>query len=952
MFKIHPLFLLTTILFAGLSSANAQVIQGKISSKEGALPGATIRIMGANQATISDEQGDFRLSVGKSASVKLQVSFIGYQKLDTTINVNGAGVSLGNLFLKAANNTLGEVIVSGFVAGSQSKAYSIKKNSLAIMDVVVADAIGKLPDRNAAEAIQRIQGVAVARYHGEADQATVRGTPFSWTSTLFNGSRLPSASVYGTRASILDAVPSEMIQRVEVAKALTPDMEADAIGGSINFITKTAPAQRTLNVSGAGGYNAFSQDGSTNGSLTYGDRLFGGKLGFVVTGAFWDRNWGTDSYDVSYNTSSAVALDRTSINSVMFKRYMGKRQTYGLTYGIEYKFNNNHKIYSRGLFDKFNDIRPVHESYVDYTNKRYQYNYRYSHYQTGLNGFELGGEHYFSDKLKVDWLASDYQAKFYLETPPTNGTKGLPISTFRQRINGGFMGLSSNGKKYWNFDSPDGIGQDPMLFDPMLNDPSEKMDPTKLTLQQLVIYGLDTEEADKNLQVNFSHETVSNLKLKAGLKFRAKTRNASFGTAAVWVPNAALGVPNSPALLPLSGLSREDFPIGAGYFNGLELDYSALIMKPLVPQQLFDLFGSSALTSNGMRDVSPASNATLKYTANESVASSYVMAEYKMADNVTFIGGLRSETTFLTLEGNKLSTARVGTATTNTITPIKQENSYTNLLPMLHAKIALNEKSNLRFAYTSTFARANFSDLNPGENIDMTQAIPTITRGNTDLKPTKSNNFDIMYENYFDNLGIISGGIFYKQLKDVVFSNRSIENIGGSNYVLTQATNISDGNLLGFEIGMNKRLNFLPGVLSGLGVEANYTYIQSEAKVPVVGTSRVDVTELPNQSKHLYNAIVFYERNGVMLRLAANYRGASLETINQALGKDFYTYTGKNLTIDASASVQVGKKIKAFVELNNLNNEPLKTYMGDERRITMVEWYSSRGQAGIRWELF
>jgi TonB-dependent receptor len=951
---VKKLFNVVVFALAVFSQWNmhAQGIQGKLISAEGALPGATVRVKGSNLASISNENGDFRLILSKVGKLDLQFSFIGYENLDTTILLSGSMLSMGSISLKPANSTLGEVIVKGFVAGSQSKAYSIKRNAIAIMDVVVADAIGKLPDRNAAEAIQRIQGVAVARYHGEADQATVRGTPFSWTSTLFNGSRLPSASVYGTRASILDAVPSEMIQRVEVSKAITPDMEADAIGGSINFVTKTAPAKRVLNVSAAGGYNAFSQNGSTNGSLTFGDRFFNGKLGLVVTGAFWDRNWGTDSYDVSYNTGSAVAMDRTSINSIMFKRYMGKRQTFGLTYGVEYKFNNNHKIFSRGLWDKFNDIRPVHESYVDYTNKRYQYNYRYSHYQTALNGFELGGEHYFGEKLKVDWLASNYEARFFLETPPTNGTKGLPIATFRQKINGGFIGLSSNGKKYWNFDAPDGIGQDPLMFDPMLGDANEKMDPTKLTLQQLVIYGLDTEEADQNLQVNVTHETSAKLKLKGGVKYRNKNRDAAFGSTAVFIPNAALGVPNSPALLSLASLPREEFPLGAGYFTPMTLDYSAFIMNPLTPQGLFDLYAPNSLTTNGMRDVSPASNATVKYKANESVFSAYMMAEYKPSNALTLIGGVRSETTSLSLDGNKLSTSRVGSTSTTSISPITQSTTYTNLLPMFHAKVALNEKSNLRLAYTSTFSRANFSDLNPGENVDMTQAIPTITRGNTGLKPTRANNFDLMYEHYFDNLGIVSGGVFYKQLKDIIFSNRSIENIGGQNYVLTQATNISNGHLLGFEIGINKRLSFLPGFLGGLGFEANYTNIQSEASVPVIGTTRFDKTALPNQSKHLYNVILFYERNGLMLRLAGNYRGASLETINQALGKDFYTYTGKNFTLDASASIQVSKRIKAFVELNNLTNEPLKTYLGDERRVTMMEWYASRGQAGIRWELF
>lgn len=174
-------FILYTIVAAASCvqfGALAQGIQGKLISSEGALLGATIRVKGTKNATISNENGDFRLQLSKSGQVNIQCSFIGYENLDTTVLVNESVVSLGAISLKPAANTLGEVIVKGFVAGSQSKAYSIKKNAIAIMDVVVADAIGKLPDRNAAEAIQRIQGVAVARYHGEADQATVRGTPF------------------------------------------------------------------------------------------------------------------------------------------------------------------------------------------------------------------------------------------------------------------------------------------------------------------------------------------------------------------------------------------------------------------------------------------------------------------------------------------------------------------------------------------------------------------------------------------------------------------------------------------------------------------------------------------------------------------------------------------------------------------------------------------------------
>ncbi|MNL60045.1 TonB dependent receptor [compost metagenome] len=89
----------------------------------------------------------------------------------------------------------------------------------------------------------------------------------------------------------------------------------------------------------------------------------------------------------------------------------------------------------------------------------------------------------------------------------------------------------------------------------------------------------------------------------------------------------------------------------------------------------------------------------------------------------------------------------------------------------------------------------------------------------------------------------------------------------------------------------------------------------------------------------------------MMVRLAGNYRGPSVETINQQLGPDFYIWTAANFTVDASATYTINKHLKAFVELNNLSNEPVKTYMGDSRRLTMSEWYGRRGQAGIRWDI-
>ncbi|MEC5146489.1 TonB-dependent receptor [Chitinophaga sp. 180180018-2] len=928
----------------------AQTIKGVIDGKEGHLPGASVQAATGKQGTATDLNGAFTLNVHTTGKITLLISYIGHEtrsfQLDVKSGINDAGV----IMLEPTGGKLGEVLVKGTMAPSQAKALSIKKNATAIMEVIAADAIGKLPDRNAAEAVQRVQGVAVARYHGEADAATVRGTPFAWTSTLFNGNRLPSANVLGNRNSVLDAVPSEMIQYVQVAKAITPDMEGDAIGGSINFVTRTAPAKRTLNMSAAGGYNTFSKDATYNASVVYGDRFFKDKLGVMVAGAIWDRQWGTDAFEVSYNTGLADPVQQKSINTVMLKRYMGKRQTYGVNAGLEYKFNAANKIFLRGLMDKFNDIRPVYESYVDYTNSRYQYNYRYSYYQTVLNGAELGGEHQLSPKVKMDWTVSDYYTKYFLETPPTNNNKGLPIATFRQKITGGFNNLSTDGKRYWGFDSPNGIGGDAMHFDAGLKNSTEVMDPAKLTLQQLVIAQLDTKEEDKTGQLNFKINASSKVNLKFGGKYRHKDRESTFGSNIVYLPGAALGIPNSPALLSLNQLQRTDFPVRGGFFRGMSGNYDQFMIDPITKQQLFDLYDTATLRKNGFGNYTPASNATNIYKGSEDVAAGYAMAEIDLTEKLRLTAGVRNEYTSFALHGSKATTQ--GTPKATTITPVTVSNNYNALLPMLHLKYSINEQANVRAAYTRTFIRPNFTDLTPGESVDNSGANIVITKGNPDLKPTFSNNFDLMAEYYFNNIGLLSGGVFYKQIKNVIFSDKNYYTENGTNYIVSQSKNLNNASLFGIEAGISRRFDFLPGFLGGLGAELNYTFINSEVNVPRTGASRVsDKTSLPNQSKHLFNSILFYERKGLMIRIAGNYRGASVETLNQQLGKDFYIWTDKNFTVDASATVSITPKVKLFAELNNITNEPLRTYMGDKRRIASTEWYGSRGQAGIRWDI-
>ncbi|WP_027385984.1 TonB-dependent receptor [Chryseobacterium gregarium] len=938
---------------ASLGTLQAQTIRGTVVGKtNGSLPGANISIVDADVKSASSIDGDFNILSPKLGEVRLKVEYIGYETKIFPITIKEGTNDIGYIAIepetKVKNekvNDIQEVTIKRSNALTQAKAYEIKKNNNAIMDVIAADAIGKLPDRNAAEAVQRVQGVAVARYHGEADQATVRGTPFAWTSALLNGNRLPSANVLGNRSFVLDVVPSELIQYVQVAKAITPDMDADAIGGSINFITRTAPARKTLSVSGAGGYNTFSQNATYNGSIVYGDRFFKNKLGVLLSGAIWDRQWGADSFDATYNTGLVNAAQRKSINTVMMKRYMGTRRTIGLNGGLEYKFNADHKVYFRGMFNKFDDIRPVYESYVDYTNSRYQYNFRYSHYQTELYGMELGGEHSITSRLNLDWAVSDYTAKYFLDTPPTNSVKGLPIATFRQKISGGFNNLSSDGKRYWGFDSPNGVGGEYEDYGSDIKDPNEVMSPDKLLLSQLVIAKLDNNERDRIARLNLKYDINSNISFKIGAKYRNKERESTYGYNAVYAPTTA-------NLLSLSQLSTTNPPKGTDFLGGLNGNYNSYVMNPPAKDQLFQLFSPEFLQQNNFRDFSnAASNATSVYTGEESVFAAYAMAEIKATEKLKIIGGFRNESTRLTLNGTKSTVS--GTPAVTSLSPSVVESHYNAFLPMLHLRYNVTPQANIRFAYTKSFIRPNFGDLSPGSSIDNTASPNRITRGNPDLKPTFSQNFDLMGEYYFSNIGIVSGGAFYKKISDIVFSDTSMLNVGGTDYMVTQSKNLQDSDLYGFEAGINKRFDFLPGFCNGFGVELNYTFIDSKVDVPRTSGDIIDKSSLQNQAKNLFNAILYYENSKLMVRLAGNFRGKSVESFNQALGPDYYIWSDKNFTIDFSASYDISKKVKLFIELNNLSNESLRQYMGDnKKRITSQEWYGSRGQMGVRWQIF
>lgn len=932
-------------------AVHAQQISGVIADASGTLPGATITVTAEKIGATTDLNGAFFIQNKKTGRLNIRITYVGHTDKLMDIDVKKGENNLGRILLDPAANALGAIIVRGTSAGSQARAVSIKKASLGIMEVLASDAIGKLPDRNAAEAIQRLQGVSIARDAGEGRYVTVRGVPTQWTASLLNGNHMPSASVdYTDRRIQMDILPSELIEYVQLSKAITPDMEGDNIGGSVNFVTKAAPSKRVLDVNLAGGYNTLAQNGSYNGSFVYGDRALKNKLGYFVSGMIWDRGSEVNRYNVDYNFSLPNKIQSFSLADLQLRDYQIRRKTTGINGGLEYEINPKNKIWLKGLYSQYNDDQSVREEYFNYnapSNVTLQT--RHTINITKLHSVELGGTSALSDKLKFDWAAS-MDGSSARSTNPSTGENGYPIVNFKQPMQ--YNNLSSDGKMYLKMDSPNGLGGS---IDDVLPNNATPLDPNKLLLNQVLILYPRNDEENKRIAANLKYAVNSKFNLKFGAKFQHKYKSIDNNPTDVYVAGTQGAAPS------LSGFDREPYPFNGGFLKPIGSPYNNVIINHITMDQVTSLVTPGAISQYklfaAVKD-SPgnASGAAKYYNGTEDVYASYIMGDYKLTPELTVIGGVRNEYNMGRYNSSLIVNGTNPTSTT--ITAITQNNNYNAFLPMLHLKYEPDNNDVIRLAYTEGFVRPDFGSLNPATTQNV--VAQTITQGNPDLKPTFSHNFDLMAEHYFGGVGLVNAGAFYKRLTNYIYSSGGSQTIDGLNYLVSQPQNLPTAWLYGFEAGISKRFLKLPGFWKGFGVEANYTYVNSQTKIPrLISAAGVqpnvytfDTTTLPQQAKNIFNVVLLYEKDRFMARIAGNYKGQSVFTVNSAAGPEHYVWAASNFTTDFSSSYMISKMVRVFLEINNITNEPTRFYHGTYDRVYQAEWYGARGQIGVSMKLF
>ena len=256
----------------------------------------------------------------------------------------------------------------------------------------------------------------------------------------------------------------------------------------------------------------------------------------------------------------------------------------------------------------------------------------------------------------------------------------------------------------------------------------------------------------------------------------------------------------------------------------------------------------------------------------------------------------------------------------------------------------------LRASFTTTLARPKFSQMVPGDRVNL--ADEEYTMGNPDLRNTVSNNYDLMFEYYFKSIGLVSAGVYYKQISDfIVDAMIEDQTIGGTEFKeFYKAVNAGDATLLGIEVAFQRDLGFITPVLKNFGIYTNYTYNHSKVTrlTDPIFAGRNDDIKLPGTPEHTVNASLYFENKRLTATLSYNYASSFLD--NEEMGMTPFTdryYDSVNY-LDANISVRATKHISIFAEVGNLLNQPLRYYQGTKDRIKQAEYYGIRCSLGAK----
>ncbi|MBL9215940.1 MAG: TonB-dependent receptor [Opitutaceae bacterium] len=793
---------------------------------------------------------------------------------------------------------LEKLVVEGSLLG-QAKALKGTKEAVNLVNIISSDKMGTFPDLNAAEALGRLPGVSVILEAGEGRFVSIRGARPQYNGTLVNGFTLPSADAE-TRRNDLVTISNALIETIVVTKAAMPDIPSDGIGGVANILMRN-PLDLQARMITASGFVGVNELGALQDreSFTYGD-FIGKEQRFAYTISLNRRE--SDSYYDEIESNGAVPTAGTggsTVNGIVQfrdQRTEAVRRNEGFDLAFAARLGDHTRLVARGFHSfglqdqriyryTYSGFAPyrVGGSVVDFDadggliTGRVAALYRQRTWRLEVKGWNLTGVTELGDSITLDYGFSSsrsfekYLSDFYFS--------GVRINSYGDPVR-----LLMNSDSYKLI--PTGATSTAVLTNPASYPIASNVDAPQRK----------DWEAEKTPYVNIAKEFEmaggGKLELKTGtyLRFKGKANpNEVYSR----TQTGTLTFANLGNVGPLDDFDQKNINLGVRY--NPEVARGLVTANP-------GSFGPlvAALLPGG----------TAMYDAREDIYAGYAMGTYTK-QKLTLVAGVRYEKTdekFVRL--------------TSAVGGFYKEfsDSYDHYMPSVHLKYEIKPDMYIRASWTNTVARPDASNIYSTETIDPVNF--TIFSPNPGLEALTSSNFDLSFDWYTGALGQFMVGVFSKDISNFPFEVVDQVVINGNNYRRTSVQANTDGMIRGWEASFRRNFDFLPGFLSGLGLDVNYCGLDSEIKSPL----RSDSPELEQQPAYILNASLIYAYKGLFLRLAMSDTGEQIESTGGVPADDEITTERQLWDFTASYDFGRNKNYQLFFEWRNITNEPTLSY--------------------------
>ena len=930
-----------TAVFAlclALPSLQAGSISGRVSDAErgGYLPGASVTIVESGRSTTTDGEGRFRLTNVAGGSVTLKTDYLGYSDVVQTVTVPQDGdvpvaISMGEDVMK-----LEQFVVEGYREG-KSKALQQKKTANNLQDIISSDSVGNLPDRNVAEALARVPGVNldVVEGNGEGRFISLRGIEPNFNTVTLNGSTLaaPTAGGREGRAMPLDVISSSQISQIEVVKAVTPDMDGNALGGSINIKTASGFDRRERFIFGKAelGKNNVADDNTYLGEFTYGNTFNNGTVGVALSANYSLRPYVSHDLQANWGTLNG----RWYPSTLELQPATGEKERLGFNGNFEFRPDVDTEWYVRLMYNKFNQDQREQEfimearrdpvfigdGMVTFNRMRYeQRDFRREIDQT-LTSLSVGGKKVIDDLTvsgEFAYSRAEEDVPFIKSVQFRSGNINHPSDALHTVDYREFRPVYMNA----------------------INTPS--LYPLRRFREEDSLR--DEKTWSPRFDVRKDYDNLFGDKpgfVQVGAKYVHRDRIVDDNS--VRPTNSSLTMANIVTQKP--GFSFQE----GRYMYPSEIDVNEAFEYLNANRSSFNVDAAES-ASNSIED---------DYDTTEKILAAYVMASVDVSDTTTILGGVRWERTdadilgyeYQELDGDFLDVV------TNT-----GSFSYNNILPNLQGVWRLTERSVIRAAITGTIGRPQYEKAAPKSVLEIEEDVVggvtirsgALEIGNPDLKPYESLNFDLSYEYYMPQGGLFSIAGFHKKIDNPIYEfSLDEQDVTYNGFVFDSLStvefrNANSAKVTGVEVNLQLPLVYFAQVqgtfFDGFGIDANATYIKSSTDV---FERTGEVLPFFRQPQSIYNGSVYYEKYGFSARVAYNRQTESLRSLGSNSTNDQWDLPREY--VDFQASYRVTENFTIYVDWQNITESRSdRSYGHNTGRMRRSEYYGSYVRGGVR----